>query len=135
MLNRRQFVSGAASLGLLGSIGWKRASSAEPKGMSGHVSLQGRLSKDVFLALVLERFSLLIPNLRATLVLIEVNDAAPSAFSEQFTVVFQGPRDLILLDGTYRVTHRTAWTTDLYLQPAGHDGHYNYYRAVFNLLQ
>jgi len=40
-----------------------------------------------------------------------------------------------LLDGTYRITHVTAGTTDVFLQPAGHDDRSNYYKAVFNVLR
>ena len=135
MLKRRQFLSGLISLGILGSSEWAEASAAEPRGMSGKVSLQGKLSKDVFLALVLERFSVLIANQSVTIVLIEVDDDDVDPQTEQFTVLFRGARDLDLGEGAYTITHRTAGTTRLFLQPAGHDGHHSYHKALFNLLQ
>jgi len=135
MLKRRQFLSGLASLGILGSSEWAKASAAEPRGMSGKVSLQGELSKDVFLALVLERFSVLIANRSVTIVLLKVDDDDFHPQTEQFTVLFRGARNLKLEEGAYTTTHRTAGTTRLYFRPAGHDGYYTYYEAPFNLLQ
>lgn len=135
MLKRRQFLTGLISLGILGAGERAKADAAEPRGMSGKVSLQGTLSKDVFLALVLERFSVLVADRNVTIVLLKVDDDDVHSQTEQFTVLFRGARDLNLGEGTYTITHRTAGTTRLFLQPAGHDGHYSYDKALFNLLQ
>jgi hypothetical protein len=77
----------------------------------------------------------LLDNRAAELFLLRIDDNDARPDSEQFTVVFQAPRELILLDGTYRITHITAGTTDVFLQPAGHDDRSNYYKATFNLLR
>ena len=131
MLNRRRFAYTLMSLIAFGSGRWTAATAATSAG----VSLEGPLTREVFLALVLEPFSLLLDNRAAGLFLLRVDDNGAHLDSDQFTVVFQGPRELVLLDGVYRIAHITAGTTEVFLQPAGHDDRYNYYNASFNLLR
>ena len=131
MLDRRRFGYTLMSLIAFGSGRW----TAAPAAAAGGVSLQGPLTRGVFLALLKERFSLLLDNRAAELFLLRVDDDAAHSGSDQFTVVFQGPRDLALLDGVYRITHSTAGTTEVFLQPAGHDDRSTYYKAPFNLLR
>ena len=127
MLNRRRFVYTMAGGIALGSGRWRSATAAG-------VSLEGPLTRDVFDALVRDRFSLLLGNRAATLYLVRIDDG-PRGEQDQFTLVFEAPHDLVLLDGVYRIAHSTAGTTELFLQPAGHNNRYNYYKAAFNLLQ
>ena len=89
----------------------------------------------MFLALVKEPFSLLLDNRAAGLFLLKIDDDHALADSEQFTVVFQASRKLIVREGTYVISHLTAGTTHMFVQPGGHDGRYNYYKAPFNLLR
>ncbi|HMH52904.1 MAG TPA: hypothetical protein VK548_21885 [Candidatus Acidoferrum sp.] len=99
------------------------------------MSLEGLLTREVFLALVKEPFGLLLDNRTAGLFLLKLEDEDAQPGSEQFTLTFQAPRELILLDGTYRISHVTAGTTDVFLQPAGHDDRSSYCKASFNLLR
>ena len=133
MLTRRRFTYALMSLVATASrsIG---ANAADPKATSHSVSLEGALSRDVFRALVGQEFSLLLANRAATLVLLRIDDDAARPDGSQFSVVFQGPPDLNVLEGTYGVTHVTAGTTLLYLRPKGRDGRSSYYEAPFNLL-
>ncbi len=129
MLDRRRFVyTVAAGCIVLGSGRWTAATSAG-------VSLEGPLTREVFLALLKEPFSLLLDNRSAELFLVRIDDDGANRDSDQFTVVFQASRELILLDGTYLISHITAGTTLVFLQPAGHDDRSNYYKASFNLLR
>jgi hypothetical protein len=131
MLDRRRFVYTLAGLMAFGSGRWTAATAAT----AGGVSLEGPLTREVFLALLKEPFSLLLDNRAAELFLLRIDDDGARTGSEQFTVVFQAPREPIVLDGTYLISHRTAGTTPVFLQPAGHDDRSNYYQAAFNLLR
>ena len=131
MLNRRRFVYTLAGFMALGSGRWTAATAAT----TGGVSLEGPLTREVFLALLKEPFSLWLDHRAARLVLLRTDDDSDRPGSEQFTVVFQAPRELRLLDGTYRISHVTAGTTDVFLQPAGHDDRSSYCKASFNLLR
>ena len=131
MLDRRRFVYTLMSLIAFGSGRWTAATAAAV----ARASLEGPLSREVFLALLKEPFSLLLNNRAAGLFLLRVDDDGPHPDSDQFTLVFLGRRDLVLLDGVYRISHVTAGTTDVFLQPSGHDDRYNYYQASFNLLR
>ena len=131
MLNRRRFVYGMFSAAALGPSFVGRASATQPTSLP---SLNGRLSRDVFLALRQHTFTTLIDGRRVPLVLVKVSDAAGDPHREQFTIVFQGPRDLRLKDGVCVLSHRTAGSTPLYVQPGGLDDRSSYYQAPFNLL-
>jgi hypothetical protein len=133
MLNRRQVVSGLVSLAALGPRGWG-ANAAPPPRKPRRVTLQGELSKAVFVALLQDVFTISADHGRIPIQLIQVNDGPPSAVAEQFTLLFRGPRHLGLAEGTYVVTHHTAGSTMLFLQPIGSDHGHLYYDAVFNLL-
>ena len=130
MLDRRRFAYTLMSLIAFGSGRWTAATAATSAG----ASLEGPLTREVFLALVKEPFSLRLNNRTAGLFLLRIDDDDAHPDSEQFTVVFQAARKLILLDGTYVISHLTAGTTHVFLQPSGHDDHSNYYKAPFNLL-
>jgi uncharacterized protein DUF6916 len=132
-MTRRRFTSMAVALVTLAPPRSWGTSAADPKVTPDRGSLEGPLSRDVLRALVGQELSLLLPNRPATLVLLRVEDAARPD-GGQFSVVFQGAPDLELLDGTYRVTHMTAGTTDLHLRPKGRDDRFTYYEAAFNLL-
>jgi hypothetical protein len=132
-LTRRRFAAMAVALVTLAAPRSWGATADDPKVTPDRESLEGPLNGDVFRALVGQEFSLLLANRAATLVLLRVDDAARPD-SGQFSVVFEGAPDLKLLDGTYRVAHVTAGTTDLYLRPKGRDDRHTYYEATFNLL-
>jgi uncharacterized protein DUF6916 len=131
MLNRRRFVYGMVSAGVLGPGFLGSATAAQRASLP---SLQGRLSRDVFLALRQQTFSAVIDDRRVRLVLVEVSDDGCCPGREQFTVRFQGPRDLRLKDGTCVLSHPSAGSAPLYVQAAGTDGRSGYVKAPFNLL-
>jgi hypothetical protein len=133
MLTRRRF--GFILTGLV--VLRARGSSAQNSGgtsAAGAVSLEGPLSRDVFRALVGQEFSVLLVNRTATLTLARVDEDPKRPDGGQFTVTFRGAPNLVLRDGTYRVTHATAGTTGLYLRPRASNDQYSYYEAAFNLL-
>ncbi len=49
-----------------------------------------------------------------------------------FSIVFRGPRDILLPQQIYRVEHDDIGTFDLFLVPIGPDGDGLRYEAVFN---
>lgn len=131
MLNRRRFVYGMFSVGALGSGFLGRANATQQTGLP---SLQGRLSRDIFLALRQQTFTAVVDHRRVRFVLMTVNDDGSGPGREQFTAVFQAPRDLRLKEGVYLISHATAGRVPLYVQEAGGDDHFRYYKAPFNLL-
>jgi hypothetical protein len=119
------------SLGVLGPHMAGRANAASQTSLP---SLHGPLSRDVFLALREQTFTAVIEHRRMALFLVKVTDEGSAPEGEQFTVLFAGPRDQPLADGTCVLSHATAGSAPLYLQSAGKDGRASYYRAPFNLL-
>jgi uncharacterized protein DUF6916 len=131
MLNRRELVSGLAGLAVLGSRGWPAfAAPARRK----RVSIEGRLSKAVFLALLGDTFTIRAGSDVLSMQLAQVDDGPASSVAEQFTLVFRGPTEPVLVDGSYAVSHPTAGNTVIFLQPSGQDARHIYYEAAFNLL-
>ena len=131
MLNRRRFVYWIVSVGVLGPRLAGRANAAPRTALP---SLQGRLGRDVFLALRQQTFTAVVDQRRVRFVLVKVSDDACCPGQEQFTVLFQGPRDVRLMDGTCVFSHPTAGSAPLYVQAAGTDDRSSYYKAPFNLL-
>src|SRR5262245_2783570 len=113
MLNRRQMVGGLASLIALGSRGW--TAYAAPRKRS--VSLEGPLSRSVFKALQGDKFMVASGDDTVSIHLIRIDEGPQSTETDQFTLVFLGPHDPVLPDGPHQVTHPTAGTTTLFLQP------------------
>ena len=132
MLNRRQVVGGLVSLAVFGSRSWT-VNAAQTRRKPGRVTLQGRLSKAVFLALLGETFTVSSDGM-VWIQLIQIDDGLPSAVTEQFALVFRGPHDPALPEGSYIVRHHTAGSTTLFLQLSGYDNRHSYYEAPFNLL-
>ena len=134
MINRRKFVTTAAGLVIVGFASTKAiAASTVTKPTRG--SLTGPLRKSVFLPLVGQTFTVsgssqsLIP-----MKLTKVSDGTGGLKTEQFSLVFAGPRDVKLLEGIYTITHPVAGKTKVLLQPKGRDAYNRYYEAPFNLL-
>ena len=134
MINRRQFVTNVAGLAIVGFMSTRAmAAPVVTKPLRG--SLTGPLRKSVFLPLIGQMFTVTgrsqspIP-----MRLIKVSDSKGSFGTEQFSLVFAGPRDITFLEGIYTVTHYVAGQTRLLLQPGGKDAYNRYYRASFNLL-
>jgi hypothetical protein len=132
MVNRRRFVYGMLTASVLGP-GFTRGAQAAARETS-LPSLQGRLSRDVFLALRQQTFTVEVDHRGLRFVLVDVSDDGHSREREQFTVRFEGPRDLRLTDATHVFHHPTAGSATLYVQPTGADDRASYYHAAFNLL-
>jgi hypothetical protein len=132
MLNRRQLVSGLAGLAVLGSGGWPAIAAAARR--KPRVSIEGKLSKAVFVALLGDTFVTSIRGQAVSLQLAQVDEGPASPGTEQFTLVFRGPYDPVLEDDAYAVSHATAGSTVIFLTLTGHDAKNIYYEAPFNLL-
>ena len=68
----------------------------------------------------------------AELQLISVTDVGSSERQKQFSLLFQGPYEAPILQGTYRVEHDELGALDLFLVPIGRDKEGVRYEAVFN---
>jgi hypothetical protein len=132
MLNRRELVSGLAGLAVLASRGWPAF--AAPARRKGRVRLDGKLSKAVFLALLGDSFTIGTGSEALSMQLTQVDEGPASPVTEQFTLVFRGPSEPMLADASYTVSHPTAGSTVIFLQPSGRDARHVYYEAPFNLL-
>ena len=134
MINRRKFVANVAGLAIAGFTSKKaNAAPAVTKPLRG--SLTGPLRKSVFLPLVGQTFTVSgrSPSL-TPMKLTRVYDGTRSVGTEQFSIVFAGPRDVRFLEGIYTIAHPVAGKTKMLLQPKGRDAYNRYYTAVFNLL-
>jgi hypothetical protein len=67
--------------------------------------------------------------------LIKVEDLATSAKQERFSVIFRGPRDRGLSQGTYSFEHDKLGTLDLFIVPIGMEEDGVVYEAAFNRLK
>jgi hypothetical protein len=54
---------------------------------------------------------------------------------ERFSIVFRGPRERLLQQGTYEMQHDHLGAFELFLVPVGQDRDGVYYEAVFNRLR
>jgi hypothetical protein len=133
MLTRREIVGGLVGLAVLGA----RAASAQRtlplyKPLRG--ALEGPLRKALFGPLVGETFTASSDTERVWIELFRIQDGPPSKVTEQFTLVFRGPHQPALPDGSYTVAHHIAGSTLMYFKLIGHDAYNVYYEAPFNLL-
>ena len=134
MINRRQFVINMAGFALVG-VTTTRANAAPAPPKTARGSLTGPLRKSIFLPLVGQTFTASgrSPSL-TPMKLTRVYDGTRSVGTEQFSIVFSGPRDVRFLEGIYTIAHPVAGKTRMLLQPKGRDAYNRYYTAVFNLL-
>lgn len=66
--------------------------------------------------------------------LVQVSDAPSSHRQEVFSLLFRGPADRALAQGTWKMAHEALGDLDIFLVPVGQDGSGRYYEAVFNRL-
>jgi hypothetical protein len=131
MLNRRQLVGGLVSLAVVG-VRSRPVSGAAPRPARG--SLEGKLSKAVFVALLGETLAVSTSQGTLWVQLVQLDDGAASPVTEQFTLVFRGPRAPVLSEASYPIRHRIAGRTEMFLQLSQQDASHSYYEAPFNLL-
>jgi len=67
-------------------------------------------------------------------VLTEVSDLRTTPRQEEFSIVFSGPAEPALPQGTYRLEHQETGPTELFLVPVGGDANGMRYEAVMNRL-
>lgn len=67
--------------------------------------------------------------------LTQVSDLELSAKQEQFAIVFRGPSEAFLGQGTRLLTHELMGEFDLFLVPIRQDSQGFYYEAVFNRIR
>ncbi|HYV05314.1 MAG TPA: hypothetical protein VFB82_12045 [Blastocatellia bacterium] len=66
--------------------------------------------------------------------LIEVKPGRSTPRQEQFSLLFQGPHEIQLHQGMFRLEHEKMRALDLFLVPVRKDEQAYYYEAVFNRL-
>lgn len=135
MLSRRGFFNALVGAGFLGVARRAGAAAAAPPRTPRRVRIDGKLSRAVFAALEREPFRISLKGHVIVLTLAGITDGPISPETEQFVVVFTGPRGLVLDEGLYTVRHVTAGSARLFLQPAPADEHFSYCQASFNLMR
>ena len=67
--------------------------------------------------------------------LTKVEDLGTSAKQERFSLIFRGPTDRALWQGTYSLEHDKLGTLDLFIVPIGREDEGMVYEAAFNRLK
>lgn len=67
--------------------------------------------------------------------LIKVDDFESSPRQERFSILFRGPIDPALWQGTYKIEHGQLGTFDLFIVPVGREEDGMRYEAVFNRMR
>src|SRR5262245_31427421 len=145
MLNRRRFVEALIGLGVVGWTGSAQAAAApsprKPLPLTPlprtprRVRIDGAPSRALFAALVGDTFRITVDRRVVVLTLVEVTEGPVSIGTEQFTLVFKGPREMVIQDGLYVVRHSTAGSTRMFLQPGNDDEFDGFCEASFNLMR
>lgn len=91
------------------------------------------LSSRVFTECLHTTFRIEIPQSDPLAVqLAEVTERHDSPRLEQFSVIFHGPVEIPLRQGTYLLEHERLGKIELFLVPVGPEGGHLRYEAVFN---
>jgi hypothetical protein len=96
-----------------------------------------RLTEAQFSPYLGEMFRLVLdPGSVLELELVEVaaigaGQASEHGRSDPFSIVFRGPAEPVLAQGTYRVEHDRMGSFDLFLVPVAPDSDHHCYQAVF----
>jgi hypothetical protein len=143
-LSRRGFVTGAA-VALTGGVLW---AIGQRVGVTGHLQWVSALAltRSTFANLLGQTFQIRsVPSGELAAQLVEVRDlpsarfrgspAAASAESEnRFSILFRGPADTPLGQGTYEFSHTQLGAFSLFIVPMASDMDTRDYEAVFNRL-
>jgi hypothetical protein len=65
----------------------------------------------------------------------EINELQLSPHQERFAIVFRGPREPLLEQGTYRLEHDEMGEFILFIVPLRQDDAGTFYEAVFNRMR
>ncbi len=71
-------------------------------------------------------------SLELELVEVEVGKAIDASLREPFTLIFQGPKDSILAEGSHNLSNDDAGSFELYIIPIVSHGDKQSYQAIFN---
>lgn len=74
------------------------------------------------------------PDHSIPLTLVSATEVSRSAHQRQFSILFLGPGDRFMQQGTYRLAHPEIGTADLFLVPVGVTPEGFQYEAFFNQL-
>ena len=61
-----------------------------------------------------------------------VNELQLSPYQERFSIIFRGPKELLLPQGSYRFEHDEMGEFILFIVPLRQDDNGTFYEAVFN---
>ncbi len=95
-----------------------------------------QFNRDEFAAALNTKFQIPIDGtVPIELELIEVSDLRSLPQQEMYSIIFCGPRDVMLAQRMYRMEHAQLGALDLFLVPIGVDEQGYSYEAVFNHLK
>ena len=94
------------------------------------------LTKEIFSESLETKFRLdREPSRSIELELIELNEGVSTPGHEQFSLIFRGPLDYFLGQGTYHMEHDKMGEIDLFLVPVGQEQDGFHYEVIFNRLR
>lgn len=94
-----------------------------------------KLDLESFLPFVDAGFECVLgPEISVPLTLVSATEISRSSYQRQFSVLFCGPRDQFLQQGTYQVSHPEFGVAELFLVPVGMTPDAFQYEAFFNCL-
>ena len=95
-----------------------------------------QLTKSMFLDQLQTKFQVRMPDRSpVTLQLYEVEEGHSTPTQEQFSLLFRGPKDCHLGQGTFELEHDSMGTFPLFLVPIGPDLEGMCYQAIFSRLK
>jgi hypothetical protein len=94
-----------------------------------------QLQKESFQECINQSFQVVQPQMQGfALQLTEVTEQVRTPRQEAFSVVFRGPADRYMPQGTYHLINATLGGIDIFLVPIAQDNEGFQYEAVFNRL-
>ena len=144
-VSRRKFLCAGASVGIVAAIPFKKAFAAQPDSLKGikldssrAINSSSELTRSAFQEQLNTKFRFRL-NESATSELKLVDVAAVNPPFERrldgFSVMFKGPGNKPLLQGTYTIEHSRMGHFPVFVVPTGKDKQGLYYQAIFNHLR
>jgi hypothetical protein len=98
--------------------------------------MEAALTHEAFTQHANTQFQVLVAeNTAVPLELIEISDVKLYPHQEQFGIVFRGPSDMFLGQGSRYFSHEHMGQFELFIVPIRQDEHGVYYEAIFNRLR